>query len=126
MKIDNACLYQDSHEWVRVEGKEAVIGISDYAQAELNDVVYVELPEVDDELEKGEEFGSIESVKAASELYIPAGGTVIAINEELEDAPELVNEDPFGKGWLIRIQLNDPDELEDLMTPEEYQTFAGE
>jgi glycine cleavage system H protein len=121
MEFDPTCRYQDSHEWIRVEGDEGVIGISDYAQSELNDVVYVELPEVGDTLEKGDEFGSVESVKASSELYMPASGEVIAINEELEESPEQVNEDPFGKGWMIRIRLDDPNEPDDLLSAEAYQ-----
>jgi glycine cleavage system H protein len=121
MEFDPTCRYQESHEWIRVEGEEGVIGISDYAQSELNDVVYVELPEVGDLLEKGDEFGSVESVKASSELYMPVGGEVIAINEELEDSPELVNEDPFGTGWMVRIRLDDPSETDDLLDAEAYR-----
>ena len=121
MKFDPTCLYLETHEWIRVEGDEGVVGISDYAQSELNDVVYVELPEVGDTLEKGDEFGSVESVKAASELYMPVGGQVIAINDELEDSPELVNEDAFGKGWMVRIRLTDPDEVQDLLRADAYQ-----
>ena len=122
MKFDPTCRYQDSHEWIRVEGDEAVIGITDYAQSELNDIVYVDLPEIGDTFAKGDEFGSVESVKAASELYIPAGGEVIAINEQLQEAPELVNEDAFGKGWMIRIRLSDSYELEDLLDMDEYRS----
>ena len=122
MKFDSTCLYQDTHEWIRVEGEEGIIGISDYAQSELNDVVYVELPEVGDALAKGDEFGSVESVKAASELYMPASGEVIATNDELEDSPELVNEDAFGAGWMIRIRLADKDELQDLLDAGAYQS----
>jgi glycine cleavage system H protein len=121
MKFDPTCLYQDSHEWIRIEGDEGTIGISDYAQSELNDVVYVELPEVGDTLEKGDEFGSVESVKASSELYMPASGEVIAINDELEDSPELVNEDAFGKGWMIRIRLMDANEVQDLLDADAYR-----
>jgi glycine cleavage system H protein len=126
MEFDPTCRYLDTHEWIRVKGDEAVIGISDYAQSELNDVVYVELPEVGDVLNKGEEFGSVESVKAASELYMPASGKVIAINERLEDEPELVNEEPFGAGWMVRIRLANPDELEDLLDVEAYRDGYGE
>jgi glycine cleavage system H protein len=122
MIVDPTCRYQDSHEWVRVEGTEAVIGISDYAQSELNDVVYIELPEVGDTLAKGDEFGSVESVKAASELYTPVSGEVIAINDDLEDSPELVNQDAFGKGWMIRVRVQDADELDDLLDATEYQS----
>jgi len=121
MKFDPTCLYQDSHEWIRIEGDEGIIGISDAAQSELNDVVYVDLPEVGDTLEKGEEFGSVESVKAASELYMPASGEVIAVNDELEDSPERVNEDAFGEGWMIRIRLADQDELQDLLDADAYR-----
>ena len=124
MRFDPTCRYQETHEWVRVEGAEGVIGISDYAQSELNDVVYVELPEVGDTIEKGEEFGTVESVKAASELYAPVSGEVIAVNRELEDTPELVNRDPFGGGWMIRVRLADPDEVEDLMDAEEYKALC--
>jgi glycine cleavage system H protein len=121
MEFDPTCRYQDTHEWIRVEGDEGVIGISDYAQSELNDVVYVELPEVGDTFEQGDEFGSVESVKASSELYMPASGEVIAINEDLEDSPQQVNEDPFGKGWMVRIRLDDPSEPDDLLSAEAYQ-----
>ena len=126
MGFDPTCRYLPSHEWVRVEGQEAVIGISDYAQSELNDVVYVEVPEVGDVLEKGEELGSVESVKAASELYAPVSGKVIAINEKLEDTPELVNSAPFGEGWLVRIQLADPQEIDDLLDAQAYQALCQE
>jgi glycine cleavage system H protein len=124
MEFDPTCLYLPTHEWVRIQGNEAEVGISDYAQSELNDVVYVELPEVGDALEKGEEFGSVESVKAASELYIPISGEVIAINEALEDAPELVNQEPFGRGWMIRIRLMDLHETEDLLDARAYEAFC--
>lgn len=124
MKFDPKCLYQDSHEWIRVEGNEGIIGISDYAQSELNDVVYIELPEVGDAIEKGDEFGSVESVKASSELYMPASGEVIAINEALEDSPELVNEDAFGKGWMMRIRLMDTAELKDLLDADAYRSLV--
>lgn len=121
MKFDPTCLYLETHEWVRAEGDEGTIGISDYAQSELNDVVYVELPEVGDALEKGEEFGIVESAKAASEVYTPVSGQVIAVNQELEDSPELVNQDPFGAGWMIRVKMMDPNELEQLLDAEAYK-----
>lgn len=126
MKFDPTCRYMESHEWVRVKGDEGVIGISDYAQSELNDVVYVELPEVGDALKKGEEFGTVESVKAASEMYSPVSGEVIAVNGELEDAPELVNQDPFGVGWMIRVRLMAPGELEELLDAEAYRATVEE
>jgi glycine cleavage system H protein len=120
------CRYLETHEWIRVQGDEAYIGISDYAQDELNDVVYVELPDPGDSLEKGEEFGTVESVKAASELYMPASGEVVAVNEALEDSPELVNQDAFGDGWMLRIRLMDPDELQELLGVEEYKAICEE
>jgi glycine cleavage system H protein len=126
MKYDPTCLYLETHEWVRVEGDEGTVGISDYAQSELNDVVYVELPEVDDALEKGEEFGTVESVKAASEVYTPVSGQVIAVNQELEDSPELVNQDPFGAGWMIRVRLMAPNELEELLDADAYRQLCEE
>ena len=124
MEFDPTCRYQESHEWIRIEGDEAVIGISDYAQSELNDVVYVELPEVGDSLDQGEEFGSVESVKASSELYMPMGGEVIAINEQLDDEPELVNSAPFGEGWMIRIQIADPGEASKLLNAAGYRALV--
>jgi glycine cleavage system H protein len=124
MEFDPTCRYLPSHEWVRVEENEATIGISDYAQSELNDVVYVELPEVGDALEQGKEFGSVESVKAASELYAPVSGEVIAINEELEDSPEWVNRSPFDKGWMVRIRLMAPDEVDELMDAKAYRAHC--
>ena len=126
MEFDPRCLYLESHEWIRVEGDEGVIGISDYAQAELNDVVFVELPEVGDALEKGEEFGTVESVKAASEMYSPASGEVIAVNEALEDSPDLVNSDPFNGGWMLRIKLMSRQELEGLLDVEAYKALCEE
>ena len=113
--------YMESHEWARREDDIAVIGITFYAQQEIQDVVYVELPEVGTIVEQHKEFGVIESVKSAFDLYAPVSGEVIEINEDLEDAPELVNEDPYGKGWMIKIKMTNPDELNNLMTAEEYQ-----
>ena len=124
MRYDPNCRYHESHEWVRVEGDEAIIGISDYAQSELNDVVYVELPEVGDALEKGEEFGTVESVKAASDLYMPVSGEVTSVNEELEDSPELVNQDAFGAGWMVRVKLMAPSEAEELLDADAYKALC--
>lgn len=124
VQYDPSCRYSESHEWVRVTGEEGVIGISDYAQSELNDIVYVELPEIGDAVERDEEFGTVESVKAASELYMPVSGEVIAVNTELEDTPELINQDAFGKGWLIRVRLVDPDEVDDLLDVDEYKAVV--
>ena len=124
MRFDPNCRYNESHEWVRIEGDEAVIGISDYAQSELNDVVYVELPEVGDALEKGEEFGTVESVKAASDLYMPVSGEVVAINKELEDSPELVNQDAFGVGWMLRVKVMATSEIDDLLDADAYKALC--
>lgn len=113
--------YMSSHEWVRVDADgTAFVGITDHAQNAMGDLVYVELPEVGDTLAAGDEVGVVESVKAASDIYSPVSGEIIAINEALNDNPEQVNSDPFGDGWLYRIKLSDPGELEDLMSAEEY------
>ncbi len=116
--------YTKSHEWVEViEGNKAKIGISDHAQEELGDVVFVELPEIGSELKKGEAFSTVESVKAAEDIYAPVSGKVTAVNEELNDHPELINEDAEGKGWICEVELSDLSELDDLMTEEEYKKF---
>lgn len=116
-------LYSKSHEWTRVEGEEAVIGITDYAQDQLGDITFVEMPEVGDTLEVGDELGSVESVKAASELYMPVSGEVIAINEALEDEPEMVNASPFENGWLIKIKLTS--EPEGLLSASDYAELVA-
>ena len=115
--------YAKSHEYVHVEGDVGTIGITEYAQKELGDVVFVELPQVGTQLEAGDELGSIESVKAVSELFSPVSGEVIEINEALADKPELVNTDPWGDGWMIRLRLSDATEVDELMSAEEYDEF---
>jgi glycine cleavage system H protein len=122
-KIIEGLLYSDSHEWVKVDGDVAVIGVSDFAQAEMGDITYVDMPEVDDEVTKGEDFGALESVKASSELYSPVSGVVVEVNEALEDAPELVNEDAFAN-WIIKVRMSDPSELDDLMDAAAYAEIA--
>ncbi|MDE6716570.1 MAG: glycine cleavage system protein GcvH [Muribaculaceae bacterium] len=122
-KIDESCRYAESHEWVRVDGDVAVIGISDYAQHALGNIVYVDMPEVGDELEAGDEFGAVESVKAASDLYTPVSGSVIEINEELEDRPEAINEDAFGT-WIIKIAMSDPSQVDGLLDAEAYSKIC--
>lgn len=122
-KVIEGLLYSESHEWVKVEDGIAVIGITDYAQHAMGDLSYVDMPEVDDEVEKGEEFGAVESVKAASDLYSPVSGVVVEVNEELEDAPELLNEDAFAH-WIIKVQMSDEAELEDLMDAAAYQQMC--
>ncbi len=121
MKIDDNAKYQDSHEWSRKEDEVIVVGISDYAQDSLSDVVFVELPSVGDTLSKGDIFGVVESVKAASDLYIPVSGEIVAVNSDLEDEPEVINDDPFGAGWFIKISPSDASEWDDLLTPAEYK-----
>ena len=115
--------YAKSHEYVHVEGNTGTIGITEYAQKELGDVVFVELPQVGSELEAGDELGSIESVKAVSELFSPVSGEVIEVNEALADNPALVNTDPWGDGWMVRIKLSDVTEVDELMTAEEYDEY---
>ena len=115
--------YSESHEYVRVEGEFGYIGITDYAQNALGNVVYVDMPEVDDEVEAGEEFGAVESVKAASDLNSPVSGTVVEVNEALEDTPELINKDAFGN-WIIKVELSDKSELDNLMDAAAYEEFC--
>ncbi len=121
MKLDANARYTESHEWVRLEGDAMVCGITDHAQEELSDVVYVELPEVGASFNRGDQFGVIESVKAASDLYMPVSGEILAVNQELLNSPELVNKDPYGKGWMIKIKPSNPAEWDSLLTPEEYE-----
>ena len=116
--------YSESHEWVKVDGNVAIVGITDFAQHAMGDLSYVDMPEVDDELEKGEEFGTVESVKAASDLYSPVSGTVVEINEELEDAPELLNQDAFAN-WIMKVEMKDPSELESLMDAAAYEAMCA-
>ena len=124
-KVIEGLYYSETHEYVRVEGEVGYIGITDYAQHELGNVVYVDMPEVDDELEAGEEFGAVESVKAASDLNSPVSGTVLEVNEALEDTPGLVNQDAF-ENWIIKVQLSDLSQLEGLMDAEAYCKFIEE
>jgi len=124
MKYDANCRYDEEHEWIRVEGDEGVIGISDYAQDALSDIVYVELPEVGDVFDKGDVLAVVESVKAASDVYMPVTGEILEINELLEDSPEMVNQDPYGEAWLVRVTIAEPAELEDLLDADAYKSFV--
>ena len=124
-KIIDGLYYMESHEYVRVEGDFGFIGITDYAQHELGNVVYVDMPEVDDEVEAGEDFGAVESVKAASDLVSPVSGTVVEVNEALEDEPGLINKDAF-ENWIIKVELSDKSELENLMDAAAYKAFINE
>ena len=116
--------YTKDHEYIRVEGDTGTVGITDYAQSQLGDVVYVELPELGKAVSKGGEAAVVESVKAASEIYAPVTGEVVAVNGDLEGAPGAVNEDPSGRGWFLKIRLENPSELQDLMTEEQYQDYV--
>ena len=121
MNIPADLKYTEDHEWVRVEGDSVVVGVTDFAQGELGDVVFVEIETEGEELDKGETFGTVEAVKTVSDLFMPVGGEVSEVNEELADEPELVNKDPYGKGWMVKIKVADSSELEDLMPAEVYQ-----
>ncbi len=126
MAVPKEFLYSDDHEWIYVSEGEATIGITDHAQSELGDVVFVELPEVGKEYDQFEDFAVIESVKAVSDIYLPVGGKIIEINEELIDQPELINEDPYDKGWLVKVEIADEAELDNLMDSEEYEEYLEE
>jgi len=118
--------YTKEHEWIRVEGETGTIGITDHAQRELTDIVYVEPPEIGSDVTAGKECAVVESVKAASDIYAPVSGEVLEENKVLADKPELVNQDPYGKGWLFKVRLSDPGQLEDLLSAEEYANHVGE
>ena len=123
-KVLEGLYYSESHEYVRVEGDFGLIGITDYAQNALGNVVYVDMPDVDDEVEAGEEFGAVESVKAASDLISPVSGTVVEVNEALDDEPELVNKDAYAN-WIIKVELTDKSELDNLMDAQNYEAFCN-
>ena len=118
--------YSKEHEWVKIENNVATIGITEYAQNELGDIVFVELPETDDELNEGDTFGSVESVKTVSELYAPISGKIVEVNEELEDSPEFVNESPYEKAWMVKIEISDDSQLEELLSADQYSEMIGE
>lgn len=118
-KVLESLRYSETHEWVKVEGDIAIVGVTDFAQSEMGDITYVDMPDVDDEVVKDEEFGALESVKASSDLISPVSGVVVENNEALEDAPELVNQDPY-ENWIIKVKMSDPEELNDLISAEEY------
>ena len=118
-KVLESLRYSETHEWVKVEGDIAIVGVTDFAQSEMGDITYVDMPDVADEVVKDEEFGALESVKASSDLISPVSGVVVENNEALEDAPELVNQDPY-ENWIIKVKMSDPEELNDLISAEEY------
>lgn len=118
-------LYTKEHEWVRIDGEQATIGITEHAQNELGDVVFVELPKVGESVDADEAFGNVESVKAVSELFMPLTGEVLKVNGALEDSPELVNDDPYGKGWMIRVRIADRSEIDELLGPDDYDEYIS-
>ena len=118
--------YTKDHEWIRVEGEEAYVGVTDFAQGELGDIVYVEVETVGEEVTQGEVFGTVEAVKTVSDLFMPITGTVLELNEALESEPELVNDDPYEKGWMIKISISDTSQLEELLNAEAYQELIGQ
>ena len=121
MSLPQDLKYSEDHEWIKVDGNTATIGITDFAQSELGDIVFVELPEEGDDISTGDSFGSVESVKTVSELYAPVSGKVVAVNEELEDSPELVNENPFEGAWMLKVEISDAGELDNLLDAAAYQ-----
>ena len=121
MEFPENLLYTESHEWVKVEGNHAVIGITDYAQSQLKDIVYVELPEIGLEIKKGDSMGSVESVKTLADIYSPLTGKVVETNSALKEHPQIVNEDPFGKGWIVKVAFRDQEELKTLLSAKDYR-----
>jgi glycine cleavage system H protein len=126
MKIPEDLKYHKEHTWVKVTGKKAIIGITDYAQEQLGDIVYIDLPEVDSEVEANTEFAEIESTKATSSVISPVSGVVIEVNEDLAESPETINEDPYGKGWIAKVEITDASELDELMDASDYARFIEE
>ena len=125
MNVPSNLKYTKEHEWVRVEGDNAFVGITDFAQGELGEIVFVEVETVGEPLNQGDVFGSVEAVKTVSDLFLPVGGEILEFNEKLEDAPELVNSDPYGEGWMVKIAIADVAELEGLLSAEEYSALLG-
>ena len=126
MSLPQDLKYSEDHEWIKVEGNTVTIGITDFAQSELGDIVFVELPEEGDDISKGDSFGSVESVKTVSELYAPVSGSIVAVNEELDDSPELVNENPYEGAWMLKVELSDESELDNLLDAAGYQAVIEE
>ena len=125
MNIPAELKYTKDHEWIKVDGDTAIIGITDFAQSELGDIVYVDVDTLDDTVEKDEVFGSVEAVKTVSDLFMPITGEVIAFNEALEDNPESVNSDPYGEGWMIKVKIDDPSQIDELLNAEAYKELVG-
>lgn len=125
MNVPANLKYTKEHEWVRLEGNVAYVGITDYAQSELGEIVFVEVETVGEKLEEGEVFGTVEAVKTVSDLYLPVDGEIVEFNEALEDAPELVNNDPYNEGWMVKIALKDPSQVDELLSADEYKELIG-
>jgi glycine cleavage system H protein len=125
MNFPGELKYTKDHEWLRVEGDEAVIGITEFAQSELGDIVFVDIDTIDDEVARDEIFGSVEAVKTVSDLFMPLTATVLSMNSQLDASPELVNNDPYGEGWMIRVKLENPEDVESLLSVEEYKELVG-
>ena len=125
MNTPDNLLYTNEHEWIRVEGSEAFVGITDYAQSELGDIVFVELPNTDDEFEKNDVFGTIEAVKTLADLFLPVSGKIVEVNEKIENEPELINSDPYNDGWLIKMSISNPDELNEILKSEDYKKIIN-
>tara|TARA_R110001583_G_scaffold179638_2_gene336511 strand:+ start:12485 stop:12865 length:381 start_codon:yes stop_codon:yes gene_type:complete len=125
MNIPAELKYTKDHEWLKIEGNTATVGITQFAQSELGDIVYVDVDTVDDTIEKDEVFGSVEAVKTVSDLFMPITGEIIAFNEALEDEPEKVNSDPYGEGWMIKISISDLSQIDELLSPEDYKELVG-
>ncbi|NVO04236.1 MAG: glycine cleavage system protein GcvH [Bacteroidetes bacterium] len=125
MKIPENLLYTKDHEWLKVEGNEAFIGVTDFAQSELGDIVYIEVETVGETLDKEESFGTIEAVKTVSDMFMPVGGEILEFNSKLESAPETTNKDPYGEGWIVKIKISNPDEIAELLSAEKYTELVG-
>jgi len=125
MNIPESLKYTKDHEWIKIDGDEALIGVTDYAQQELGDVVFVEIETEGETLEKEEVFGTIEAVKTVSDLFMPVGGEVIEVNEKLEDTPDIVNSDPYGEGWMVKIKMDDTAQADDLLSASDYEALIG-
>ena len=125
MNLPQDLKYTKEHEWIKIDGDNVTIGITDHAQGELGDIIFIEFPDVDQNIEKDEPFGTIEAVKTVADLFAPISGTITEINESLEDSPETVNEDPFGKGWIVKISVSDTGELDELLTVNQYAELIG-
>ena len=125
MDIPKNLKYTNDHEWISIDGEVATVGVTDFAQGELGDIVYVEVETLDEELEKEEVFGTVEAVKTVSDLFMPISGEVIEFNESLETNPEKVNEDPYGEGWMIKVKISNPSEIDELLSAEEYSSSVG-